>query len=90
MPHKCSVLKCDSQSGGNTTLFKVPKDPQLAQKWSEFLSKGGQNMEKKKEFKICEKHFQPRMILSNSERRLLQSGSCPSIYNISEVSKQML
>lgn len=73
----CSVNSCVVREG--FSLFRLPKNPALRQKWLQFLESSGKALSEHVEYRICEAHFDPVCVKTNMKRKLLISGSIPSI-----------
>lgn len=54
----CSIVEC-SVGSRSRSLFKMPKDPVIRRKWSDFLSASGKQVYKNVQYVVCENHFLP-------------------------------
>lgn len=60
------------------TLFKIPQEPNVRQKWHDFLiSQGTAENKIVIDVLICEKHFEPDDIISQKNRKILRENSVP-------------
>jgi THAP domain len=83
MPNLCSVKNCGNKSHESVSVFRLPVNQASAQKWLDFLSKGGKIVQLGKQYQICEIHFVPSWIKNTSDRKTLLPGAFPSIWNVS-------
>lgn len=76
---KCSLKSCKTKSGDLHSIFKIPIDPVLCEKWKFFFKNHGHlNIDKIKVLRLCELHFDPSDIIKTDHRTHLRPGSVPS------------
>ncbi|XP_046629904.1 uncharacterized protein LOC124310178 [Neodiprion virginianus] len=85
MPIYCDVKLCYNNkyiknqsinNVGRVTLFALPKKEQLRKKWHEFIRAKNPN---RRDFRVCNKHFEPKYIWKKYPRCLLTRDAVPTL-----------
>lgn len=76
----CSVPNC-GKIDDNISSFMIPKDPVIKGKWLNFLQKCGKEIkiDKSRNYRICERHFEENRIRTSSERKGLMYRAVPTL-----------
>jgi hypothetical protein len=77
---KCSVMNCSGGSDRSVSLFKIPKETGLREKWLNFLVQSGREIRYDVEYKVCEQHFLPSDIIMCETKKILRSGFVPTVF----------
>ena len=82
----CSVPGCSSKSQQGLSLFGLPKNEKLCEKWLRFLQNCGKSVNPLKHFSICELHFNKSAIVQGTIRKFVMPGAVP-IFRINQERK---
>lgn len=77
MGNKCRVKGCTTnyQNYDSGAVFKLPKEPEIRQRWIKFLNRN--DVDKLKGVFVCEKHFEDKFLNKNQTRTCLNKSMLP-------------
>lgn len=83
----CSLKGCFNKQNTEVTLFKIPRNQNIREKWLEFLrSNGNENVRDDATYRLCQEHFSRNSICVANGKKSLTPGSIPSMILLSSVS----
>ncbi|XP_050300467.1 52 kDa repressor of the inhibitor of the protein kinase-like isoform X6 [Anthonomus grandis grandis] len=81
MGYKCIYLPCNSRSGGDKSLFKLPKDPVRMIRWLKAARREDLIKKNLINYKLCEDHFERKFIsLSDTGIKRIYNDAIPTIF----------
>lgn len=74
----CSLKNCHNRQSKDISLFLIPKNISISQKWLEFMRLNGNiNLRSNAKYRLCANHFQENEILKVNGKKRLKKGSIP-------------